>query len=244
MKKIRTVGIILTILAIAARILGVVPSYITRPFICFLVGGVLLSRGIDAYNQEKKEWQYWIIGAGFALVSVVTMLGAHFSVAEEQKLLMHVLKAPNAEIASAYEDIISRSGTVEGRALQADPKLKEAIFNLFQGDASETFIDDCLSMNSITLYQINAVRFNYEITVKTIKITKIQQMEAYDYEAVLQFNGDDMETMDIHVKGTLRNDDLAAKIAGVRQIVDISVGGEELEMLYKRLESNQEIIGK
>lgn len=188
MKKIRIVGIILTILVIAARILGIVPSYITRPFICFLVGGVFLSRGIDAYNQEKKEWQYWIIGAGFAFVSVVTMLGAHFSVAEEQKLLTHVLKAPNAEIASAYEDMIPRTETVEGKALQADPKLKEAISNLFQGDASEAFIDDCLSMNFIMLYQINAVKFNYEITVKTIKITKIQQTEVYDYEAVLQFN--------------------------------------------------------
>lgn len=46
------------------------------------------------------------------------------------------------------------------------------------------------------------------------------------------------------MKGTLRNDDLAAKIAGVRQIVDLSVGGEELEMLYKWLESDQGIMGK
>lgn len=106
--------------------------------------------------------------------------------------------------------------------------LREAVSALFQGDASRELIDECISMNEIMNYHINAVNFDYKITVKQVKIAKKEQDGTFYYEAVLLPFGDGVADSEIHVHGLIKFDNLATKFTGVKEIREVSIEGGEL----------------
>ena len=244
MKKFRILCIILTLLAIAARITAILPSHITTPLIYFLVMAVFLSRAAEAYSQDKKEWLHWLAAAGLALIALAATLSAMFSTANEEKRLKFMLEAPNAEVAAAYECVRQEAEASEGgdssqvfslKHMPSTQKLREAVSALFQGDASRELIDDCISMNEIMTYHINAVNYDYKITVKQVKITKEEQDGTVYYEAVLLLHGDGVDDAEIHVHGLLLFDTLVTKFTGVKEIRGVSIEGGELDAFYESL---------
>lgn len=244
MKKFRILCIILTLLAIAARITAILPTHITTLLIYFFMMAVFLSRAAETYSQDKKEWQHWLASAGLVLIALAVTLSATFSTANDEKRLKVMLEAPNTEVAAAYQRVRqeaedrasgepSRILTLEN--MPSTQKLREAVSALFQGDASKELIDDCISMNGFMTYHINAVNFDYQITVKQVKIVKKEQDGTVYYEAVLLPHGDGVIDTEIHVHGLIMFDNLVTKYTGIKEIREVSIEGEELDAFYESL---------
>lgn len=240
MKKVRLVCILLTLLAAAARIMGIASWNTVSAVIAFLAVIVILSRGLETYNQGKREYKYWLVTAGFVFITLVMMLTENYATVRQQKLLCHVLEAPASEVTTAYkcveQEAKETSSNISLKYMPSTSQLRDAIQDLFDGKASEEFIDECISMNDIMSYQMNASDYEYQMKVKELKLKKFPQEAAYSYEAVIIPQGIGVTEISIHIYGTLADNPLSSKVMGESRIQKFTIEGEELEAFYKTLE--------
>lgn len=131
-----------------------------------------------------------------------------------ERTLMILLNAPDDSIAEMYKDVFEQADDNEIMDSEKatilielqDNDARRILSNRFEDKVTENFINRCLAMDSIMIFQYMAAVNGISTHVKNITITEPTQNNQVRYEAVIQILEDGATTQEINVNGQVQLD--------------------------------------
>lgn len=135
-----------------------------------------------------------------------------------EKVLTNLLNAPNAELLTAYDSMFDSAAVSSGTGQTYSNgssslttldsgKVREVISGMFEGKATDGFLESCVLGNEIMTLQQYAMMEGIESALQELSVEKSQQKNTLLYDAVLTVKAEDKDHVTVTVSGQVQFDE-------------------------------------